>query len=116
MEHKMKLNEQPFNSIRKGTKTIEMRLNDEKRKLLKVGDVIIFTNLKTKEELNVKVLALHVCKSFKDLYLKFDKTKLGYEITEEANYEDMHKYYSEEDIKNFGVLGIEIKLIWVLSF
>ena len=32
MLHKMKLNESPFESIKNGTKTIEFRLYDEKRK------------------------------------------------------------------------------------
>jgi ASC-1-like (ASCH) protein len=32
MLHKMKLNESPFQRIKNGTKTIEFRLFDEKRK------------------------------------------------------------------------------------
>ena len=31
MKHEMKLNNEPFERIKNGTKTIEMRLNDEKR-------------------------------------------------------------------------------------
>ena len=33
MEHKMKLKDKPFNSIKNGTKTIELRLYDEKRRI-----------------------------------------------------------------------------------
>lgn len=40
MKHNMNLNNRPFESIKEGTKTIELRLNDEKRSLLKVGDEI----------------------------------------------------------------------------
>ena len=32
----MKLNNEPFNLIKNGTKTVELRLNDEKRKLFNV--------------------------------------------------------------------------------
>lgn len=32
MLHEMKLNENPFERMKNGTKTIEFRLNDEKRK------------------------------------------------------------------------------------
>lgn len=39
MKYEMKLNNEPFNSIKSGMKTIEMRLNDEKRQKLNVGDV-----------------------------------------------------------------------------
>ena len=47
MKHNMNLNNRPFKSIKEGTKTIELRLNDEKRSLLKVGDEIEFTNRDT---------------------------------------------------------------------
>lgn len=30
MKHEMKLNNDPYTSIKEGTKTIELRLNDEK--------------------------------------------------------------------------------------
>ena len=30
MKYKMNLNDEPFSSIKNGTKTIELRLNDEK--------------------------------------------------------------------------------------
>ena len=49
------LNNRPFKSIKEGTKTIELRLNDEKRSLLKVGDEIEFTKNLYKEK-NIKVL------------------------------------------------------------
>ena len=39
----MKLNESPFDRIKNGTKTIEFRLYDDKRKQIKVGDKIEFS-------------------------------------------------------------------------
>ena len=41
MIHEMRLNNEPFNKIKEGTKTVELRLLDEKRKTLRVGDKII---------------------------------------------------------------------------
>ena len=38
MKYNMKLNNEPFNLIKNGTKTVELRLNDEKRKLLNIGE------------------------------------------------------------------------------
>ena len=35
MTYKMNLNEKPFNLIKNETKTVELRLNDGKRQLLK---------------------------------------------------------------------------------
>lgn len=37
MKHEIKLNNGPFELIKNGTKTIELRLNDEKRQLLKIN-------------------------------------------------------------------------------
>ena len=59
MKHNMNLNNRPFKSIKEGTKTIELRLNDEKRSLLKVGDEIEFTNRDTNEKLSVDIINLH---------------------------------------------------------
>ena len=42
MIHNMKLNESPFERIKNGTKTIEFRLYDEKRRQIKIGDKIVF--------------------------------------------------------------------------
>ena len=55
MKHEMKLNNGPFEQIKNGTKTIELRLNDEKRQLLKPNDLIEFTNRSNGEKLLVKI-------------------------------------------------------------
>ena len=55
-----------------------MRLNDERRKDLKIGDIIIFTNRDTKEKLKAKVLKLDYYDSFKELYKHFDNIEIGY--------------------------------------
>ena len=55
MMHQMKLQNDPFQMIKKGQKTIEMRLYDEKRKLVQVGDNISFTNIESGETLLTKV-------------------------------------------------------------
>lgn len=57
--HNMNLNNGPFSRIKDGTKTIELRLNDEKRQLLKENDFIEFTNRVTLEKVIVKI---RVCK------------------------------------------------------
>jgi ASC-1-like (ASCH) protein len=42
MEHILKLKPKYFNYINKGTKIIELRLYDEKRQKISIGDTIIF--------------------------------------------------------------------------
>ena len=111
MIHKMKLHNVPFKNIKNGTKTVEMRLNDEKRQLINIGDTIEFENRITQEIINVAVVGLIKFNNFKELYNSFDKVSIGYKIDEEANYLDMEQYYSNDDINKYGVLAILIKII-----
>ena len=111
MEYYMNVHDAPFNKIKNKSKTIEMRLYDERRKALKVNDVIIFTNNVTNEQIKVVILDLYKFNSFKEVYKKFDKVSLGYTEDEIAHYKDMQQYYSEENIKKYGVLAIKIKVI-----
>ena len=111
MIHKMNLQNTPFCKIKEGSKDIEMRLYDEKRRSIKPGDIIEFTNIVTDEKVTAEVYALHIFESFKDMYLAFNKERLGYKESEIAHPQDMAKFYPEEEIKEFNVVGIEIRLI-----
>ena len=59
-EIKMKLKSLPFKQIKDGSKTVEVRLLDEKRSLIKEGDIIEFTNRVTNEVIITKVIKLHL--------------------------------------------------------
>lgn len=72
-KHNMNLNNGPFNRIKDGTKTIELRLNDEKRQLLKENDFIEFTNRVTLEKIIVKIEGLYKYLNFKELYKHSDR-------------------------------------------
>lgn len=111
MTHRFKLDLGPFISIKSKQKDIEMRLFDEKRQVIHKGDKIIFYCLENNEEITCKVINLHIYKSFDELYASFPKTRLGYKEDEDAHPDDMYKYYSKERIAQYGVVGIEIKLI-----
>ncbi|MBR2861735.1 MAG: ASCH domain-containing protein [Clostridia bacterium] len=106
----MKLAPAPFSMIKSGQKTIELRLLDEKRQKIKVGDTIVFTNTETKDTLTVTVKKLHKFASFTELYSKLDLLQCGYtaETVKTASPEDMNQYYSLEKQEKYGVLGIEI--------
>ena len=111
MKYNMKLNNEPFNLIKNGTKTVELRLNDEKRKLLNIGDEIEFTNITNGEKLSVDIINLHKYPSFEELYKHFDKISLGYAEDEIADPKDMEQYYPQDKQEEYGVLGIEIKVL-----
>ena len=112
MTYYMNLSPSPFFKIADGSKTIELRLNDEKRQKIAVGDTIVFTNTETKETLSAKVLALHKFPDFEALYKALPLEKCGYKVSElaTAHYTDMEEYYSQEKIQKYGALGIEICL------
>lgn len=109
MKYKLNLCPEPFAKMKSGLKKIEMRLFDEKRSQIKIGDLIEFTNKDTKEKITCKVINLYRFKNFEELYANFDKSVLGYYPDEEAKPSDMNTYYPQEKIEKYGVLGIEIQ-------
>ena len=110
MNHNMKLNNAPFEMIKNGTKTIELRLYDDKRRRIKRGDTIRF---KAKAgSVTATVKALHIFRNFEELYAVLPLDKCGYSSNEvaTASPDDMLEYYSKEQIEKYGVVGIEIEV------
>ena len=108
MLHKMKLNESPFERIKNGTKTVEFRLFDEKRQQIKVGDQIEFSKLPDlQEKILVDVVELYREDTFESLFRKL------YSDEDEIKRKTMamYNFYTSEDEKKYGVLGIKINLI-----
>ena len=106
MIFRMKLQNEPFKQIKKEIKKIEIRLNNEKRKIFEINDYIEFTNITTLEIMFVKITNLYHFESFEKLFNNFDNSILGC-----GSYEEMYKYYSREEENKYGVLGIEIKVL-----
>lgn len=111
MTHFMNLRRNPFVKIREGKKTVELRLFDEKRSAIAVGDNIMFTNLDSGEKIQCIVTSLYRYPSFEELYRHHDKVSIGYDTDEEADPNDMLDYYPKEKIEKYGVLGIGIKML-----
>lgn len=115
MEHNMKLNKEPFQLMKSGKKTIEIRLKDEKRQKVKIGDIIIFTEIPEGEKKNtikVQVIDLLEFKSFKEMYEKIPFTYFGCEgESEEYMLKSTYDIYSKEKEREYGVLGIKVKII-----
>ena len=99
--------------IKEGNKTIELRLYDEKRKMISVGDTITFTNTTdSNDKLCAKVIDLFTFNSFDELYKSLPLLECGYtmEDIDTASPGDMDKYYSKEMQQQYGVVGIRIRL------
>ena len=108
--YRMHLDKEHFENVKAGNKTVEIRLNDKKRREFKVGDKIEFENRADKAKLEVTITELNIYTSFEELYKHEDKLAMGYKEDEVACPDDMSIYYSEEDqIKN-GVVAIHFTL------
>ena len=112
MVHEMKLHESPFKKIKSGKKTVELRLYDDKRRKINIGDKILFTNLTSQEMIAVTVTALYRFESFRKLFEKIPLEKCGNKCDTSIDdlVEQMRKYYLAEAEQKYGVLGIEIEL------
>lgn len=114
MVHHMNLKPQPFELIADGYKTIELRLLDEKRQKIAVGDTLVFTNTAALEQqLRCSVKKLYCFADFAALYAALPLDKCGYLPHElaTARPEDMDLYYPPEKQRQYGVVGIEIEKI-----
>ena len=112
MIYEMNLNSRPFDLIKNGQKTIELRLNDEKRKNIVAGDHIRFSSPEGATVLCI-VKAVHNFPTFEELYKNLPLEKCGYTREEIpfASHKDMEEYYPVERQKQTSVLGIELALI-----
>lgn len=105
------LNYEPFNKFKTGKKTVEMRVFDEKRRTFNVGDNLVFINRSNEAETIVtEIVAIKTFKNFEELFKNYDKQALGYAENEKADYKDLQKYYSPEEIEKYGVVAIETKI------
>ncbi len=108
MVHKMKLRHIYFEKIRTGEKIYEIRLNDEKRRLISVGDFITFrdeSNLDEKMQKRVKDLLYF--DSFTEMLDNLPLKEIGFENFSKLEVENVyHHFYSFENEKKFGVVAI----------
>ena len=108
MTHEMDIWHDSFVKIKEQTKTIEMRLFDEKRSLISTGDTIIFTDTSNKEKIDCMVINMYRYLSFEELYQHHSKVSIGYNKDEIANPKEMLMYYSKEMIEKYGASGYYI--------
>ena len=111
MIHTMKLREEYFNYIKLGTKKYEIRLNDEKRQKIKIGDLIEFQKSPLLEEkFIIKVEDILYFNDFSEL---FNEIKIEYLADKKVNKEvlelELNKFYSKEEQEKLGVVVFKLK-------
>lgn len=111
MEHILKLQPRYFDYINNGTKRIELRLYDEKRQKINIGDTIIFQKEpELKTTMRVKVIGLLRYNTFEELFEDFDIEILAdKEMTKQELLNVLGEFYTPEKQNQYGILGIRIK-------
>lgn len=108
--HTMNLQPKYFNFVKNGTKRIELRLNDEKRQQLQLGDVIEFSD--GDSSLKAEIIGLLRYTSFVDLFEDFDAPILAdISMTKAEILEALEEFYTPEKQAQYGVLGIKIRIL-----
>ncbi len=69
------------------------------------------TNIVSGEVIHTIVNNLYYYDSFSELYKDHDKVSLGYREDEDANCQDMERYYSLEEQAKYGGVGFKIRLL-----
>lgn len=111
MHHEMSLRPGPFAKIADGSKRYELRLMDEKRRAIRVGDTIRFTCTEDERTVLTRVTGLHPFADFAALYATLPLNECGYKPGETADPKDMEAYYSAEKQAQYGVLAIGVERI-----
>jgi len=113
MKHILKLQPEYFDYINNGTKRIELRLYDEKRKKINIGDTIIFQKEPELEiKMKVKVIGLLRYNKFEELFNDFDIEMLADKsMTKQELLNVLEEFYTEEKQREYGILGIRIEKI-----
>ena len=104
-----------FNYIKNGTKRIELRLYDEKRSKIRLGDTIIFSNPEG-ESLSTQVIGLLRYADFESLFQDFSIDLLADKAMSKSELiQVLSDFYPAEEQQKQGVLGIRIKPVWLTN-
>lgn len=109
--HQMNLQSKYFDFIKNGTKRIELRLYDEKRQQIKLGDSIEFSKSEN-EKFKVRVIGLLLYETFSDLFNDFNISVLADQsMTKQELLNVLQEFYTPEKQAQYGVLGIRLELL-----
>ena len=113
MIHKMGLYGEYFQSIIEGEKKVEVRLNDERRRKINVGDMIEFIKVPQQDEiLKVHVTGIRKYDTFKKMYEDIPFKDFDCEgWTLKEMIDGTYEIYTQEQEKEWGTLAITISFI-----
>ena len=101
MKYGMQILNEYFQEMKNGERRIEFRLYDEKRRKIKIGDSIEFSNLSTNEKMEARVIGLLIYKDFPTMF-----ADLG--IVDDGTMDELYDPLAQ---RKFGVMGIRIEVV-----
>lgn len=114
MVHEMKLDREPYEKMKSGSKTVELRIFDDKRRCLEIDDIVIFTERKGNDrKIATRITALYRYRTFEKLFSEIAPAKCGFakhDSIEDA-VKHMRGYYPLEKELETGILGIRVELM-----
>lgn len=107
------LKKEYYDKIKRGEKVIELRLNDQKRQMMKIGDIIRFGLEPDRTEyIEAKIVGLIKYRNFESFLNDIPLNLIGFDnMSKEEVLKIYYDIYSDKDEKRFGVVGIRIELI-----
>ena len=108
----MKLKPQYFDLIKCGKKIYEIRLNDDKRQQMEIGDSLIFKREPEMIELlNTTIENLIYFDTFEEMLQTLSPEQIGFENSIKSEILDLYyRFYTKEEEKKYGVVAIKVKM------
>ena len=97
--------------IKSGTKTIEMRLNDAKRRTLQIGETVDFIDLTTSQHLVTRLISIQSYPNFESLLSQYTAVQVGSapETPVTQMVQEMLTLYSPTQVQQLGVVALQIQ-------
>lgn len=109
--HHMKLRNEPFKATQEGKKTIEVRLWDDKRQQISVGDFLIFDDQKSGAQITAIVRKVRRYPDLSTLVGSEDFSLTGGIYRNKEHWiKSLESYYSKESQDRLGFVVFEITL------
>ena len=107
----MKLKEEFFDQMKEGKKIYEVRLYDEKRQKICIGDTIIFKKMPNLiDGVVTKVVDVKKIETFEQMAQTLSLTGLGFEKKNASQVARFYRtIYSKEEEKKYGVVVFKLE-------
>lgn len=112
MKYSMRLIDEAYNAVIKGTKRVEIRLLDEKRSKLRIGDTITFINYDdTSKSFDTVITNLVIFNDINEVINNYDISQL---LSNNTKKEDLinifNAIYTIEEQNKYKIICIEFKI------